>query len=129
LLLHLLNSISVCATAGNFSKTINHRLSCNQYRAVEQPINILCLAIPFFPGRKRNDSYSRRLNGKMTANNSSNRKTYRKNEHIVLPPAPYPACFGLKISFQLFYTTNKYGILLVVNSYLLINQQVILLVH
>jgi len=53
LLLHLLNSISVCATAGNFSKTINHRLSCNQYRAVEQPINILYLAIRFSPEGKK----------------------------------------------------------------------------
>jgi len=123
-----LNIISVCATAGTLAKQ-----STTDYHATSTGLlssqQIFYTGRSFSQGKKRNDSYSKRLNGKTAANNSSNRKNYGKNEHIVLPPAPYPACFALKISFQLFFTTNKYGILLVVNSYLLINQQDILLVH
>jgi hypothetical protein len=104
---HLPGIVAACATAGNLSRTINHRLLCNQHRAVEHAIKYCIQAVTLSLEEKTQLFYSKCLDGKMSANNSSNRINDRKTEYIVLPPAPQPAFFALKISFQLFYTTNK----------------------
>jgi hypothetical protein len=37
--------VAACATAGNLSRTINHRLLCNQHRAVEHAIKYFIQAV------------------------------------------------------------------------------------